>query len=95
MQGWPPSGRKGLDEAALEAAKRSILGVWAFDNETPEGRANSAGFYFAVSDAQFAAKYVDCVQAVTNEDIIRVAQKYLDPEKAALVVIRPSQGGSE
>ena len=86
--------KDGLDDAALSAAKRSILGEWAFDNETPAGRASSGGFYFAVSDAQFSLKYIDGVQAVTNTDIIRVAQKYLDTDKAAIIMVRPSQGGS-
>ena len=84
--------KEGLDDATLAAAKRSILGEWAFSNETPEGRASSGGFYFAVSDVQFTPKYIECVQAVTNADIIRVAQKYLDPEKAAIALVSPSRG---
>ncbi len=88
-------GQAGIDDVSLAGAKRSLLGQYAFENETFGGMANSYGFYFAVSDPAFAAKYVSCVQSITNQDIIRVAQKYLDPAKAVVLVITPEQGESQ
>ena len=86
---------RGIPDESLALAKRSLLGRYAFQNETVEGIANSFGFYFAVSEPEFAVKYVNCVQAVRNEDIIRVAQKYLDPDRAAIMLLAPKEGGVE
>lgn len=87
--------QQGIPENSLALAKRELLGEYAFQNETYGGRANTAGFYFAVSDPQFASRYIECIQSVTNEDIIRVAKKYLDPNKAVIVVLQPDKGGAK
>jgi len=84
----------GIPEASLALAKRSLLGQYAFQNETYGGMATSSGFYFAVSEPEFAGKYISCVQSITNADIVRVAQKYLDPARAVVLVIGPNQGGT-
>ncbi|MCE5314056.1 MAG: pitrilysin family protein [Armatimonadota bacterium] len=86
--------QQGIPDASLALAQRQLLGEYAFQNETYGGRANTAGFYFAVSDPQFASQYIACLQAVTNQDIIRVAQKYLDPQHAVIVIVGPNQGGT-
>ena len=82
---------EGISAGDLGVAKRSLLGQFAFQNETFGGRANAYGFYFAASDPAFAERYVDCVRSVTNEDIIRVAQKYLDPRRAVVMTVVPDQ----
>ena len=81
----------GIPEGNLALAKRSLLGQFAFQNETYAGRANSLGFYFAIADPQFAGKYIDCVQSVTNDDVIRAAQKYFDPDHAVVLLMGPDQ----
>lgn len=81
--------REGISQPELDRAKRSLLGEFAFQVETVSGRANNYGFYFAVSDAAFAADYVRCVQSVTNEAVKQVARKYLDPDAAAVVMVGP------
>lgn len=87
--------KEGIPEAALDWARRLVLGQFAFNRETVGGRANVYGFYFAVSDPMFAVRYIDCVQNTTNADIIRVAQRYLAPERAVVLAIGPDQGGSQ
>ncbi|MCE5197894.1 MAG: pitrilysin family protein [Armatimonadota bacterium] len=86
---------QGISDFDLAQAKRYLLGQFAFENETYGGRANSDGFYFAVSDPEFAEKYIDCVQGITNDDIIRVAKSYLDPNHAVIVILQPNQGGTK
>ena len=83
--------KEGIPEGNLAIAKRSLLGQFAFQNETYSGRANSYGFYYAISESEFVGKYNDCVQAVTNEDVIKAAQKYLNPEHAVILTLVPSQ----
>jgi len=87
--------QQGIPEGSLALAKRELLGEYAFQNETYGGRASTAGFYFAVSDSQFADRYIECIQSVTNDDIIRTAKKYLDPDKAVIVTLQPDQGGAK
>ena len=77
----------------IDRAKRSLLGQYAFQNETVGGRAGTLGFYYAVSDASFAARYEAMVQAVTPEAVMQVAKKYMDPAKAVIVTVGPDQGG--
>lgn len=87
--------KEGIPEGNLALAKRFLLGQFAFQNETYSGRANSYGFYYAISEPEFANKYIDCVQAVTNEDVIKAAQKYLDPDHAAILTLVPSQSEAQ
>lgn len=86
---------QGLSQVDIDRAKRSLLGQAAFQDETVGGLASTIGFYFAVSDAEFAGKYAASVQSVTGDDIQRVARKYLDPNAAAVVTIGPDQEGSK
>lgn len=83
---------EGIPEDGLATAKRSLLGDFAFQNETYGGRANSIGFYFAVSEPEFATNYINCIQSVTNADIMRVAQKYLDTSRCVVLVVGPDGG---
>lgn len=83
---------QGISDINIMAAKRSLLGQFAFQNETVAGQANAYGFYFAVSDPEFTGRYINCVQSVTNKDIIRVAQKYLDSDYAVIITLDPEQG---
>ena len=67
-------GKGGISDAELLTAKKSLLGQYAFENETFAGRTNAIGFYFAVGDIGFDGKYMAGVGTVTNADIVRVAQ---------------------
>lgn len=79
----------------LDRAKRSLLGQYAFQNETVGGRAGTIGFYFAVSDPSFAAKYEDAIQAVTADAVMQAARKYLDPANAVVLTVGPDAGGGQ
>lgn len=85
--------KEGIPQGNLALAKRFLLGRFAFQNETYAGRANSFGFYYAISEPEFANKYMNYVQAVTNDDVIKAAQKYINPDSA--VILRLVPGKSE
>jgi len=85
----------GISQQEMDIAQRSLLGTYAFETETYEGMASSLGFYYAVSEPQFSDTYVECIRAVTNADIVRVAKKYLHPDHAVVVTLEPSNGGSQ
>lgn len=83
--------KDGIPQESLALAKRLLLGEYAFQNETVSGKAQSYGFYYAISEPEFAVKYPGCIDAVTNQDVTRVAQKYLDPNRAAILALGPNQ----
>jgi len=87
-------GKGGISDAELVTAKKSLLGQYAFENETFAGRTNAIGFYFAVGDIGFDGKYVAGVGTVTNADIVRVAQKYLDVGHCAVLILNSTEGGN-
>ena len=79
----------------IDRSKRSTLGQFAFQGETVGGRAGIFGYYYAVSDPDFANKYADAVQAVTSDSVTSAARKYLDPNTAVIVTVGPDQGGAK
>ncbi len=81
--------RSGIPEAALDAAKRSIMGEYAFQRETVDGMANAYGFYFAASSPDFADKYVGLVQSITDDEIRQAAVKYLDLDRSVTIKVIP------
>ncbi|MBI2842709.1 MAG: insulinase family protein [Armatimonadetes bacterium] len=78
---------KPLGEAELTRAKRSLLGAYAFDVETFIGRATTLGFYESMDSFETARTYQQSIMSVTAEDIIALAKKYLDPNRAVVVVL--------
>lgn len=80
--------KDGITESELIKAKRSLLGQFAFQNETFSGRANTYGFYDRISKAEFGDTYIESIQAINNEDIKRVASKYMAPKTAKVVIIK-------
>jgi len=76
-----------VTEAELARAKREILGNYLFSMETTEGQASTLGFYEMIDTYQFATEYEKNVLAVTPEDIRRVVEKYLHPERRVVVTL--------
>ncbi|HOP81572.1 MAG TPA: hypothetical protein PLZ21_13485, partial [Armatimonadota bacterium] len=68
-------------------ARRSLEGGYAFDVETFSGRAATLGFYEAADSFEFARSYIQNLRKVTTQDIQSAAQKYLDPDKAVVVLL--------
>jgi zinc protease len=79
--------------AELEGTKRILAGKYAIDNETFEGQGLSLGYYAAIDRWQFACTYLDQIRAVTAEQVQQVARKYLVPERAVTVILRPRGQG--
>lgn len=76
-----------VTEAELARAKREILGEYLFGMETTEGQASTLGFYEMVDTYLFATEYEKNVLAVTAEDVRRVVEKYLNPERRVVVTL--------
>lgn len=57
--------------------------------ETMEGQASFVAEWATLGDWRLGGEYLDTIMRATRADIVRVAQQYLPPETAALLVYRP------
>lgn len=80
---------RGLSEDELRRAKTLLEAEVRTEQHTSQGLAASIGFAATVADLEYHRTYLDSIRAVTRDDILRVARRYLDPERYALVAIRP------
>jgi zinc protease len=78
----PPS----ADE--LARAKRKAFTQHVFTQMTVEGLAEDIGSgWFQAGDLDFSAHYTERMQAVTADDVVRVAKMYLVPEKLNVAIM--------
>lgn len=80
---------RGLSQEELERAKTLLEAEARTEQHTSRGLAASLGFAATVADLEYHTTYLDQVRAVTREDVLRVARQYLDPERYAVVAVRP------
>lgn len=81
---------KGVQPDELYKAKVNFLSEEAYAIETVSGLARKYGGSFdETHDPLFHEKYLEKLNAVTAEQILAVAQKYLKPEKAHLIAVVP------
>jgi len=77
-----------VSDEELDAAKRYLTGSFPlrFDSD-----AETVSFYAQVEfyglGLDYAARYDDLINSVTKEDVQRVAEKYLRPEDAIVVIV--------
>lgn len=72
----------------LETAKQGVVNSFVFNFDTPSKTLNRllTYRYFGYPD-DFIFQYQKAVQAVTREDILRVAKQYIDPSKFVIVAV--------
>jgi zinc protease len=77
-----------VSEKELEGAKKYLIGSFPVRLDT---QGKLASFITAVEyhglGFDYASRYPSLIQSVTKEEVLRVAQKYLFPEKSILVVV--------
>ena len=71
--------QNGLKTPDLERARRLLRQQYLRQGETPSGQAGALGFYEMIATYEFAVSYLDRIDAISNADIRRVAQKYFVP----------------
>jgi len=80
--------KESVSEKELEGAKKYLIGNFPLRLDTQE---KVASFITSVEyhglGLDYASRYPSLIQSVTKEDVLRVAQKYLFPEKSILVVV--------
>lgn len=79
----------GVTAEEVERAKTLLEGTDLIANHTSRGLAGYLGFYATIGDLDFALTYFTRVREVTAADVQRVARRYLDPQRYAIVTIGP------
>ena len=80
---------QGISEEELVRAKNLLEGEDILATHTSRGMATNLGYYATIADVEFALTYLDRIRQVSREDVQRVAQRFLDPQRYAVAVIRP------
>jgi zinc protease len=79
----------GVTEAELLRAKRLYESRWVRRLEDMEGQANYIAEWEALGDWRRGDEYLARALAVTPEELTALARRYLDPDRAGIVVYRP------
>jgi zinc protease len=82
-----------ISEAELALAKESILNSFVFNFENPsQTLARLMRYEYFGYPADFIFEYQKAVKATTIEDVQRVAQQYLHPDRIVVLVVGNAQG---
>ncbi len=77
-----------VTDAELRAARDFLVGVFPLRFETPGPVAGSlAGLFVHHLPHDELARYRDAIEAVTADDVLRVAQAHIHPDRAAIVLV--------
>ncbi len=78
-------GKDPIDAAELARVKQSILTSLVFGRERTHDLADSIARGVSTNDLDYLKNYFAKLQAVSVEDVQRVAKKYLDPEQRVVI----------
>jgi len=82
----------GVTEVELTRAKRVYEARWIRRLEDMEGQANYLAEWEALGDWTIGDDYLRRALAVTTDEIQALAQRFLDPDQAGVIVYRPKDG---
>ena len=82
--------RYNVKDWELTKAKNMLKAQYIYTAETVQGRARQIGDSKTITnDHLFIEKYLKAIDAVSKDDVKRVAREYLDDKKRRLVVMKP------
>ena len=80
----------GITELELKKAKKKLKVSYASTSETVSDIADNIGFYMTVlENLKQANEYIDIVEGITAQEVVEIARKYLDLNKATIAVMLP------
>ncbi|HJX31787.1 MAG TPA: pitrilysin family protein [Thermodesulfobacteriota bacterium] len=86
IQDEPPSSEE------IQKAKLKLTSDFLYSQQTIQGEGRQLGFFeTVVGDVAFEQTYVERINQVTAQDIIKVAQKYLTPQNATIGLLVPKK----
>ncbi len=81
--------QKGVRESELQKVKNKIKASKIFEKQNMDGQAKSLGFWELQGGHHLEEKFLKALDMVTVEDLKRVAERYLNPSRASLVLYHP------
>ena len=83
-----------VGELEIERAKRIFESQWVRRFEDMEGQANYLAEWEALGDWRMGDRYFERLMTATRDDLVNVANRYLDPDNAGVAVYRPTQSAA-
>ncbi|HEY7394941.1 MAG TPA: pitrilysin family protein [Gemmatimonadaceae bacterium] len=77
-------------EFEVERAKRIYESQFVRRLEDMEGQANYLAEWEALGDWRMGDRYLERLLTTTSEDLVAVANRYLDPDNAGIILYRPT-----
>lgn len=81
-----------ISEEALERAIRQASALFAYGSETITSQAFWLGYTEMFDDYSWFETYLERLQSITAEDVLRVARTYLQPSQRIVGMYRKSRG---
>ena len=83
--------QRGISQDELDRAKAYLIGNYAIGLQGTLPLASTMAFDERYGlDGDFYRSYPSKIEGVTEEDVFRVARKYIDLDSYAVVIVRPS-----
>ena len=80
-----------VSDRELEKAKNQVEAAFVFGQDSIFGQAMKIGQYESAAKWQFINTYLPGIRAVTAADVLRVAKKYLDPDRRTVGILVPTK----
>jgi zinc protease len=80
-----------VSDRELEKAKNQVEAAFVFGQDSIFGQALRIGQFESVAKWQFINTYLPGIRAVTAADVLRVAKKYLDPDRRTVGTLVPTK----
>jgi zinc protease len=81
-----------IDDQEVAKAIKQARALFTYSSETVTSQAFWLGFSEMFADYDWFETYLERIQRVTADDVLRVAQKYLIPSNRVLGIYRPTGG---
>ncbi|MYB26998.1 MAG: insulinase family protein [Candidatus Dadabacteria bacterium] len=87
---------EGIGEHELERAKNYIVGSFEIGLQRNSAQASTVGFdeLYGIGTYEYR-KFPEKILSVTADDVARVARKYINPETAAVSILKPEGDSTE
>jgi len=86
--------REPVSHEELERARANFLASEHFERESVSGMASKLGsFQVLGGDWRSEVEYFECLRQATRDDLLRVAQQYLAPERLSATALIPDRDG--
>lgn len=80
-----------IEDTDVAKAKNMIETTTYYSRESITNISNELGYYALYSgDVDYYENYINDIKKVSKKDVIRVAKKYLNPERVAISVVEPN-----